>query len=98
MVILLAHRVFAIFAFGRIITLFNVQENIMCPYLFACKILTWLSCTIPALQQYCRQQKTKTNLQQDSTVSINIRPWVLYLANAAKDIRHNSVQIRDKLE
>lgn len=50
----------------------------------------------------CRQHSTcttaTTHLQQDSTVSIDIRPWVLDLANAAKYIRHNSVEIRYQLE
>jgi len=38
------------------------------------------------------------HLEQDPTVSINIWPWVLDLANTAKYIRHDSVQIRHQLE
>jgi len=48
--------------------------------------------------KHSRGQETEINLQEDSTVGVDIWPWVLDLANAAQDVRNHSVQVRAQLE
>ena len=44
------------------------------------------------------RERLVTHLQKDATVSINIRPRVLDLANAAQYVRYHSVQVGHQLE
>ena len=41
---------------------------------------------------------TCSYLQEDTTVSVHIRPWVLGLALLQEDVRHDLVQLGDQFE